>query len=345
MKTSSLSKAIEDLASAQSMVQAAQIVVSHVEALVAADRVCINWVDSEGYPTRYLGVGARLNAAGKLHPVLRELLHQHPVHTNLPFTERFEGVWRISEMTSQRQFKQLPLYVDYYRPMDTRDQCGIQLNWNESEATHLVLSRGDKAFEEDTQQDLGIVMAALRPVYRLLDQRAQLLSKVNALESSVSNSNAGLVKFSGKSREVRRNEAAARLIEKAWQVPAEQWITSIVTCFPEVTSRQVQAFCDKLNASSEFPLKIVVLPEIDEVGFTLILTEGESIGHENVHLKNLTKRETEVLHWIAAGKTNPEIAVILGRSVRTIEKHCENIFTKLGVESRLAAARIMLGTF
>lgn len=52
----------------------------------------------------------------------------------------------------------------------------------------------------------------------------------------------------------------------------------------------------------------------------------------------LTAREAEVLYWIAQGKSNPDIAIILGANVRTVHKHVEHIFQKLGVETRNAAA-------
>jgi DNA-binding CsgD family transcriptional regulator len=51
----------------------------------------------------------------------------------------------------------------------------------------------------------------------------------------------------------------------------------------------------------------------------------------------LTPREREVLDWVAAGKTNRDIAAILGASPRTVEKHLERIYEKLGVETRTAA--------
>jgi DNA-binding CsgD family transcriptional regulator len=51
----------------------------------------------------------------------------------------------------------------------------------------------------------------------------------------------------------------------------------------------------------------------------------------------LTAREREVLDWVAAGKTNRDIAAILSASPRTVEKHLERIFEKLGVETRTAA--------
>ena len=56
----------------------------------------------------------------------------------------------------------------------------------------------------------------------------------------------------------------------------------------------------------------------------------------------LTPREAEVLYWLAQGKSNPDIAVILGAGVRTVHKHVENIFRKLGLETRNAAALVAI---
>ena len=54
--------------------------------------------------------------------------------------------------------------------------------------------------------------------------------------------------------------------------------------------------------------------------------------------KAMTPREAEVLGWIARGKTNSEIARLLFISHHTVRKHIENIFEKLGVRTRTAAA-------
>lgn len=56
----------------------------------------------------------------------------------------------------------------------------------------------------------------------------------------------------------------------------------------------------------------------------------------------LTQREAEVLYWLSLGKTNRDIADILGMSPRTVNKHLEHIFSKLGVETRTAAAALAL---
>ena len=57
-------------------------------------------------------------------------------------------------------------------------------------------------------------------------------------------------------------------------------------------------------------------------------------GHPH---SDLTVREREVLHWIRQGKRNAEIAVILNISPHTVRHHLENIFRKIGAETRTAA--------
>jgi CheY-like chemotaxis protein/DNA-binding CsgD family transcriptional regulator len=54
----------------------------------------------------------------------------------------------------------------------------------------------------------------------------------------------------------------------------------------------------------------------------------------------LTRREAEVLLWVSYGKTNRTISEILGISPRTVNKHLEQVFRKLGVETRAAATAI-----
>lgn len=53
---------------------------------------------------------------------------------------------------------------------------------------------------------------------------------------------------------------------------------------------------------------------------------------------SLTQRQAQVVHWVAEGKSNDEIATILGCSINTVKMHLKEIFQRLGVHSRTAAA-------
>ena len=57
----------------------------------------------------------------------------------------------------------------------------------------------------------------------------------------------------------------------------------------------------------------------------------------------LTLRELEVLEHVAAGRTDREIATLLYVSVRTVQKHLEHVYEKLGVRTRTAAAMLVFG--
>jgi DNA-binding response OmpR family regulator/DNA-binding CsgD family transcriptional regulator len=76
----------------------------------------------------------------------------------------------------------------------------------------------------------------------------------------------------------------------------------------------------------------------DELLFRL--TENSTVPDEQLLQQTLalTTRESQVLLWISRGKSNREIGEILDISPRTVNKHLEQVFVKLGVENRAAAA-------
>jgi DNA-binding response OmpR family regulator/DNA-binding CsgD family transcriptional regulator len=86
-------------------------------------------------------------------------------------------------------------------------------------------------------------------------------------------------------------------------------------------------------------------PASAEDEWLVVLTEssnGAAIEALSLQFR-LTAREAEVLYWVAQGKTNRDIGDILGTRPKTITKHLEHVFEKLGVETRTAAAARVLG--
>jgi DNA-binding NarL/FixJ family response regulator len=79
---------------------------------------------------------------------------------------------------------------------------------------------------------------------------------------------------------------------------------------------------------------------LDETLWLLRLRPAGESPHPRLASAALTPREAEVLSWVAKGKTNRDIADILGMSPRTVNKHLEHVFEKLGVETRAAAAAL-----
>ena len=92
-------------------------------------------------------------------------------------------------------------------------------------------------------------------------------------------------------------------------------------------------------------LQLVGRPIGAEPGETmwLLCEKKRDTGTSRLARAALTPREAEVLSWIAKGKTNRDVGEILGMSPRTVNKHLEHVFEKLGVETRAAAAALASG--
>jgi DNA-binding response OmpR family regulator/DNA-binding CsgD family transcriptional regulator len=81
----------------------------------------------------------------------------------------------------------------------------------------------------------------------------------------------------------------------------------------------------------------------DEEWLVVLREENDASAIESlIAAFRLTQREAEVLYWVVQGKTSNDIGEILGNSPRTVNKHLEHVFEKLGVETRTAAANLAL---
>jgi DNA-binding NarL/FixJ family response regulator len=97
---------------------------------------------------------------------------------------------------------------------------------------------------------------------------------------------------------------------------------------------------------SSTALRLIYVGQIGPDEFLLRLLEGDIIDDRTLLRQRLTvtEREAEVLLWIARGKSNRDIAEILDLSPRTVNKHLEQIYAKLGVENRASAAALAVRT-
>lgn len=87
-------------------------------------------------------------------------------------------------------------------------------------------------------------------------------------------------------------------------------------------------------------LIVTLSAQTDEGEWLLMLREESDTAQMEALMASfrLTLREAEVLYWVVKGKTSRDIGDILGTSPRTVNKHLERVFEKLGVETRTAAA-------
>ncbi|MDE2260638.1 MAG: response regulator transcription factor [Betaproteobacteria bacterium] len=115
----------------------------------------------------------------------------------------------------------------------------------------------------------------------------------------------------------------------------QQWIKSVADLAVDDSgqssfnvSRDERRLTLTLQRKTEEGDWLIALREEDDALIVQALSEG----------LQLTLREAEVLYWVVRGKISRDIADILGTSPRTINKHLEHVFVKLGVETRTAAA-------
>ncbi|OQK15537.1 LuxR family transcriptional regulator [Methyloprofundus sedimenti] len=103
------------------------------------------------------------------------------------------------------------------------------------------------------------------------------------------------------------------------------------------TSSNIETIINDIQVGKRFSGKVIPCQQIGEY---LLLIQKNAQDWDLASLKSsfgLTAREAEILMWISRGKTNKDVGLILDTSPRTVNKHLEHIFEKLGVPTRAAA--------
>jgi DNA-binding NarL/FixJ family response regulator len=144
----------------------------------------------------------------------------------------------------------------------------------------------------------------------------------------------------------------ARLV---WQTPlARRWLPTYFDAPPDVLPATLLAWLQAAAAGREpRPLATArgarqlvasVQGRTADDDWLVVLREVSDAATVEATMQafGLTLRESEVLYWVAKGKTNRDIGDILGSSPATVKKHLERVYEKLGVETRTAAAALAM---
>lgn len=115
---------------------------------------------------------------------------------------------------------------------------------------------------------------------------------------------------------------------------------------PATLSALLRDALERREPQAGGPLAVSFLCEVggEELLFRLAETQSTTDEERLAAKFRLTLREAEVLVWLARGKSNHDIAEILHISPRTVHKHLERIFVKLGVDSRCSATSVAMQT-
>jgi DNA-binding CsgD family transcriptional regulator len=90
------------------------------------------------------------------------------------------------------------------------------------------------------------------------------------------------------------------------------------------------------------PVQVSALVRPDGGAMLMFVPPARQAVKQQGTVPLLTRRQCDIMDWIAEGKTSAEVAIILEISPRTVEKHLEAIFQRFGVENRVAAVRSYL---
>jgi len=280
-------------------------------------------------------------------PQLIAHLHEHPLYEH--YLQRTLQPKKISDAVTVRQLKKTGLYQEVYGPLATKHQMIFFVQAGGEARIGMALNRWHKDFSERDRSVLAFLSPHITQAYKNAQVVTDTAMNLNAVGEGLDSIHRAVV-LSGANGAIRWMSALARAwLEEffpEWRaaphrlpVQLRHWIERNATAAnagrPNFSELQLPAragcrllvYCGR-TCGGEF--------------MTALIRERVCIPPEMARTFGLTAREAEILFWISEAKTNPETAVILGVSLRTIHKHTEHLFAKIGVENRLAAQRLGL---
>jgi DNA-binding CsgD family transcriptional regulator len=254
---------------------------------------------------------------------------------------------KISDFLTQRQFQRLGLYQEFFGRFDGGEyQMVIGLPAVPPLVVGISVNRDRVDFSERDRLVMNLLRPHLIQAHRNAEAITGLRSILTAAGEEVDCLGRAMIAASGDGR-VRFATPRAR-----------RWLTVYFDDRPRSGDRLPEAICRWLGdqkaclASTGDAPRVRTPLVVRREGRRLVIRIASGFCHnvllleeeltvvplDSFELLGLTRRESEVLVWVAQGKTNAEIAHILGSRRRTVSKHLERVFQKLGVETRTAAA-------
>jgi DNA-binding CsgD family transcriptional regulator len=252
---------------------------------------------------------------------------------------------------SRREFHSKGFYTELYRLIKAEAEIGCMLVIApQTHLTYVAAIRDRTDFSERDRAVLNLLQPHLAQAYWNAEALTALRDEVRAASRMIESLDHGII--------VRSHRGAVRLVTaQARRLLAEYFPSRRRT--DELPARledwvKHQATLLGGRDSVPEPMEPLVLKRGGRKLLVHLVLEGDQtilvLGEErttpdarSLESMGLTRREAEVSAWIAQGKTNTEIAQVLGIRPMTVKKHLEHIFQKLGVENRTAAAGLVLG--
>ncbi len=215
------------------------------------------------------------------------------------------------------------------------------LSWQKtlSASDHQILTRCDRCI-------LNLLKAHLLPTessYLRCTHIQQLLKQFKAAlsqESIISLTPDGQVKFMTQSAKKLLDQYFSDSCSQELPDTLKKWCNRQISYLIDSYAAEQQFNCLPLHIEqAEKQLLIYFIPNENTPCYLLLLEEHElsRFSIDTLELLGLTRREAEVLFWIAKDKSNAGIARVLNCCEGTVRKHLENLYKKLGAQTRIGA--------
>jgi DNA-binding CsgD family transcriptional regulator len=319
-------------------------VITRLTAIVSSEIVSYNEVN---LPRRRSVV--RVSLPELLTPEKLRVFDRHVAEHPLIAHYRRTGDGRalkISDFLTMRQFHGLGLYSELYQPLGVGPQIAVTLPARPPLVIGFALHRGRRDFSERDRLILDTLRPHLIAAYRNAEAFTDLQRERALARGAMETLGAELVAISWGGR-IRGASARAR----GWLAAYFGGPPRAVDHLPDDLGRWVRSETARAGPADRVPPpraplvvegtggRLVVRLLAEHEGPGLLLEERRTVpAAASLKSLGLTRREAEVLAWVAQGKTNAEIAAILGTRPRTVHKHLDHIFDKLGVQNRTSAA-------
>jgi DNA-binding CsgD family transcriptional regulator len=265
---------------------------------------------------------------------------QNPLVTRFQRT-RDGRAYKWSDLITRRQLHATDLYELAYKPMRVEYQMAICLPSPPELVIGIAFNRERRDFTERDRSLLNLVRAPLVQAYRTVERYSALVDRLAAMESGLEHAGAGVVILDWRAGEpyAAHVSAEAERVLGAGDGPLREdvraWLAGIGPGRPGVSPAAPLVVEQQGVARST----IQFLPRRRSVDTDALLVEpvGERVSISTLRAAGLTQRESEVLRLVALGRSNAEVADHLVISRRTVHKHLENVYARLGVSSRTQA--------
>jgi DNA-binding CsgD family transcriptional regulator len=257
---------------------------------------------------------------------------------------------RISDSIPFVRFRHSALYTDYYRRVGIDHVIAMPLHVDDRLLVSFVLNRKGRDFSDREREQLDSLTASLGELYRHTVALDRARSAMRGFDELLHSTRIGTIRL-GPRGEVRDfSPRAAEQLQRLWGARLKRG-TELPPELSAYLARPLRcasiASTLPLLARSTFDGRLAVrtYPAIDSTGGLFVLLDETTSAAETPALDrwSLSARQKQILHWVAAGKTDRDIGAILGISARTVGKHLQRIYDKLGVETRTAAVTRLRG--